>query len=262
LKQSIVESGLALMRHDTHEAHRRTAARAIWRTDRERLGLGLSGWHRFLAQEIAYARTMAPSGRESREKYRPGGSWPAQGLGDGKRCGSSAGGSLDCQSNSRHRNREGAELIRVSGSRVPRHSRHGKPRLRWRRSEDLFRRYGRRAPARSTGTGCGRKRSEALARRADGKALFAGQRERAACCALPSRLWRPCCWLVATRGQQVHRVERVPEARPRHQGRCAERRPPSERRSSSVIRGANTSTLADQSGSAQRRVTLRRVAAG
>ena len=161
LKQSVVENGLALVRHNTHEAHRRTAARAMWRTDRERLGLGISGWHLvppaggFLPENYG-----AKWPCESRENTGQG-SGPARGLGGGKRCGSSAGGSPDCQFQQSAQEPRGRRLILVSGSRVPPHSRHGKPRLRWRRSEDRFRRCGRRAPARSTGTGYGRRRSEA-----------------------------------------------------------------------------------------------------
>ena len=46
LEQAIVEIGL-LVRHDTNEAHQQTAARAMWRTDRERLGLVIGGRHIF-----------------------------------------------------------------------------------------------------------------------------------------------------------------------------------------------------------------------
>ncbi len=48
LEQPIVEIGLVLVWHNTHKAHQRTAARAMWWTDRERLGLGIWGWHMFL----------------------------------------------------------------------------------------------------------------------------------------------------------------------------------------------------------------------
>jgi hypothetical protein len=66
LEQTIVKIGLVLVWHDPHEAHQRTAARAMWRTDRERLGLVIWRWHAFLRpREIAYVRTMAPRGRVS-----------------------------------------------------------------------------------------------------------------------------------------------------------------------------------------------------
>jgi hypothetical protein len=52
LEQSIVEIGLVLVRHDTHEAHQRPATRAMGRTDRERLGLRNCGCHIVLPQRL------------------------------------------------------------------------------------------------------------------------------------------------------------------------------------------------------------------